>query len=68
MEYDSKLLGDKLDFAEEKYEKFGQINNVVFPCGAVVRGDDVIIYYGGGDSVINVASLSLSELVKSLVG
>jgi len=52
----------------ERYEKEGQIKNVVFPCGAIVRGDDLIIYYGGADSVVNVASISLLELIKSLVG
>ncbi|MFA6297193.1 MAG: hypothetical protein WC629_01385 [Candidatus Paceibacterota bacterium] len=51
----------------ERYEKEGQIKNVVFPCGAIVRGDDLIIYYGGADSVVNVASISLLELVKSLL-
>jgi predicted GH43/DUF377 family glycosyl hydrolase len=52
---------------QEKYEKEGQIKNVVFPCGAIVRDDDIIIYYGGADSVINVASISLTELLKSLI-
>jgi beta-1,2-mannobiose phosphorylase / 1,2-beta-oligomannan phosphorylase len=52
---------------ETEYEKKGQINNVVFPCGAVVRGDTIFMYYGGADTVINVATLSLSALLSCLV-
>lgn len=51
---------------EEKYEKEGQIPNVVFCNGAVVRGDTLYIYYGGGDSVIGVATCSLSKLLGIL--
>ncbi len=50
----------------EAYEKEGQVNYVVFPCGAVVRGDTIYMYYGGADSVIDVASMSMKELLKIL--
>ena len=45
----------------EKYEVEGQVPNVVFPCGAVLKGDDIYIYYGGGDSVIGGAKISASK-------
>ena len=51
---------------KEDYELTGQVGNVVFPCGAVVRGDTIFIYYGGADSVIDVASISLKELLDTL--
>ncbi len=52
---------------ETPYELFGQVNNVVFPCGAVVIGEDLFVYYGGADSVIGVATMKLDELLNSLI-
>jgi predicted GH43/DUF377 family glycosyl hydrolase len=52
---------------ETPYELYGQVNNVVFPCGAVVIGEDLFVYYGGADSVIGVATMKLTELLNSLV-
>ncbi len=51
---------------QEDYEINGVISNVVFPCGAVIRGDNLIIYYGGGDKVVGVAKTSLSYLLEIL--
>ncbi|MEI6238559.1 MAG: hypothetical protein WCP15_03440 [bacterium] len=51
---------------KEQYEKFGEVPNVVFPCGSVIRGDTVYLYYGGADTVTGVAMLSLSHLLKIL--
>lgn len=51
----------------EKYEKEGDIPNVVFSCGAVVRGDTVFLYYGGADTVIGVATGSLSHIIDALI-
>lgn len=50
----------------EKYEREGQIPNVVFPCGQIVRKGKIYLYYGGADTVIGVATLSLKELLKIL--
>lgn len=50
----------------EQYEKEGEVANVVFPCGTVVRGDTIFMYYGGADKVIGVATGSLSRILKSL--
>ena len=52
---------------ETPYELYGQVNNVVFPCGAVVIGEDLFVYYGGADSVIGVATIKLTELLNSLI-
>lgn len=51
---------------EMDYEKNGQINGVVFPCGAIVKNDTLYIYYGGADSVIAVATIKLKNLLKTV--
>jgi predicted GH43/DUF377 family glycosyl hydrolase len=50
----------------EAYELDGQVKNVVFPCGAVVRGDNILMYYGGADSVVDVACISMKKLLDTL--
>ena len=52
---------------EMSYELNGQVGNVVFPCGAVIIGEDLFVYYGGGDSVISVATMKVAELMNSLI-
>jgi len=52
---------------EMVYEKEGIVPNVVFPCGAFIRNDMIYIYYGGADTVVGVATLSLSTILKTLV-
>ncbi len=58
---------DPLMEPETLYEKKGQVANVVFPCGNVVVGDQIFIYYGGGDSVIGVASIKIQDLIGVLL-
>jgi predicted GH43/DUF377 family glycosyl hydrolase len=48
------------------YEKEGQIPNVVFPCGNVLMGEKLFVYYGGGDSTVNVATIAIDELLRVL--
>lgn len=50
----------------EPYEKEGMVPNVVFSCGAVVRGDTVFLYYGGADKVLGVATGSLAHILDAL--
>jgi predicted GH43/DUF377 family glycosyl hydrolase len=51
---------------ETDYEIEGFYRGVCFPCGAVVRGDTLFVYYGGGDKYCALATCSLSELVDHL--
>lgn len=51
---------------EAPYEKVGQIPNVVFPCGAVVIGEEIFMYYGGADQVVGVATLKIKKILKTL--
>ena len=39
---------------------------VVFPCGKVVLGDTLFVYYGGADKYVGVATCSFSELLADL--
>jgi predicted GH43/DUF377 family glycosyl hydrolase len=50
----------------EKYETEGEVANVVFSCGAVVRGDTVFLYYGAADRIIGVATASLAHMLDAL--
>ncbi|MCR4334039.1 MAG: hypothetical protein NUV60_03470 [Patescibacteria group bacterium] len=48
------------------YEKHGERDNVVFSCGAAVRGDTIFLYYGAADKVTGVATASLAHILDSL--
>ncbi len=52
---------------EPKYETEGIVNNVVFPCGAVVKNKELFVYYGGADKVVGVATISMQELLDALL-
>lgn len=51
---------------EAPEERFGQVPNVVFPCGAVVRAGEVYLYYGGADRVVCVARMSVDSLLNRM--
>lgn len=50
------------EYYENGMAKFG----VVYPCGAVIVGDDLMVYYGGSDSVTCVATANLEEFISEL--
>jgi len=45
---------------EEEYERHGDVADVVFPCGWVVEGDELRVYYGAADSSMALATASVS--------
>jgi predicted GH43/DUF377 family glycosyl hydrolase len=49
------------------YENEGWKSGVIYPCGAVVIENRLLVYYGGADKVTCVASLKLDELLDHLV-
>ena len=51
---------------EADYETCGFFGKVIFSNGMVVEGDRILMYYGAADSVVCVAELSVSELMKTL--
>lgn len=66
----AKLIGrlkEPLFVPTERWEKKGNVDDVVFPTGAVVFGRRLYIYYGAADRSIAVASVRLKELVDELV-
>jgi len=52
---------------ETHFEKVGVVNNVVFSNGHVVKDDEITIYYGGADTVICGAKISLKKLLDYCV-
>ena len=52
------------------YEQVGDVQNVVFPCAALVdrEADRITIYYGAADTVTCLAHGHLSEILGSLRG
>jgi len=48
------------------YECVGDVPNVVFPCAALPDPDTgrIAIYYGGADTVVNLAFTEVNELVR----
>ncbi len=50
----------------EKYENEGAKSGVVYVCGAVIKDDMLIVYYGGADSVVCVASENIDEFLEDL--
>jgi predicted GH43/DUF377 family glycosyl hydrolase len=47
----------------EQYERFGKVPDVVFSCGNVLMGNEVVVYYGGADSGLCAATYDLCELL-----
>jgi len=61
--------GDEWVFGPiESYERVGDVHDVVFPCGSVLDedGDRLLLYYGGADTCVGVATASLSDLLDWL--
>lgn len=69
LEDPTQLIGrlhEPLFSPHEKWEKSGDVNNVVFPTGCVVHSGRLFIYYGAGDKVIAAKSVDLAGLLGEL--
>jgi predicted GH43/DUF377 family glycosyl hydrolase len=63
------LRGDTWIFGPKKdYEREGDVDNVVFPCGYTIAedGDTLNIYYGAADTSIALARGRISHLLHWL--
>lgn len=49
----------------ERYERIGDVPNVVFSCGALLEGDELIVYYGASDSCICRGTARLADVVAT---
>jgi predicted GH43/DUF377 family glycosyl hydrolase len=63
------LRGDTWVFGpEQPYERYGDVGNVVFPCGCTIGsdGETVNLYYGGADTCVALATGSINSLLDWL--
>lgn len=51
---------------EESYELFGHVNDVVFPSGALIEKDNLIIYYGAADTTVCSARVNFKDFITSI--
>lgn len=51
---------------EDWYENSGFKPGIVYPCGAVVLNNTLLVYYGGADCVVCVASRDLNSFLDAL--
>ncbi len=53
---------------QEPYEKIGDVNDIVFPCGTVVDEDtnEISVYYGAADSVVGLTIANLGDIITYL--
>lgn len=66
----SKVLHRTSDWImqpEEEYEIDGYYKGCVFPCGKVVIGDTLFVYYGAADKYVALATCHLEELLDYLL-
>jgi beta-1,4-mannooligosaccharide/beta-1,4-mannosyl-N-acetylglucosamine phosphorylase len=52
---------------KEHYEREGDVDDVVFPCGWVIKDGKVLIYYGAADSRLCLATTNLDEMVEHVL-
>jgi len=52
---------------EEDYEKVGDVPNVVFPEGAVLVEDELIVFYGAADKYCCAASINIGDLLDEML-
>lgn len=52
--------------APESSEREGYVPNVVYSCGALKNGDDLVLPYGLSDAAVGVAVISIPKLLAAL--
>jgi predicted GH43/DUF377 family glycosyl hydrolase len=52
--------------APEATEREGYVPNVVYSCGALLHGGNLVLPYGMSDAAVGVAVISLPELLAKL--
>ena len=50
----------------DEQEREGYVPNVVYTCGAIVHGQELILPYGFSDAGIRVARVSMADLLREL--
>lgn len=52
---------------QKDYEVKGDVDNVVFPTGALVKDEKLFVYYGAADKRCAVATIQLEKILKELL-
>ncbi len=52
---------------DHPHDNEGFKSGVVYPCGAIVKDDQLIVYYGGADTVVCGASTNLESFLNELM-
>ncbi len=52
---------------KESYELYGKVDNIVFPSGGFISGDELNVYYGAADTVCASAKFKLKEVIKDIL-
>jgi predicted GH43/DUF377 family glycosyl hydrolase len=52
---------------ETHYENYGHKYGILYPGGAVIKDDQLFVYYGGSDKYTCVATAPLRKFVKKLI-
>jgi len=50
----------------EEYELFGDVDKVVFPCGWILDGENIRLYYGSADMCLALATANLPKILNWL--
>jgi predicted GH43/DUF377 family glycosyl hydrolase len=68
LEDPTRVIGDLAEplLVPADNERNGYVPNVVYSCGALVHGDNILLPYGIGDANISVATVSLDQLLDRL--
>jgi predicted GH43/DUF377 family glycosyl hydrolase len=51
----------------KRYERIGDIPNLVFSCGAILEGEKLLLYYGAADSCICLGSTTIDKIEQECV-
>ncbi|MBU2109765.1 glycosidase [Patescibacteria group bacterium] len=54
-------------FPKAEYEVKGDVDNVVFPSGAVIKNGELFVYYGTADKYCGLATIMLDEIINELL-
>jgi len=52
---------------EANYELKGDVNNIVFPTGALIKDGTLSVYYGAADKQCGLATIKLKEIIDELL-
>lgn len=52
---------------EESYEKYGIVPNTIFPSGALINKNELMVYYGATDTTVALATGKVTDLIKTML-